>query len=137
MDKPRPCFDENCMLDCNCPLHNHRPHLCTANCFKQPNKGIKHDDGKPQLSFVARSLLVAIATIMESGAEKYGRDNWKLGMDWHRPYDALLRHLTAWWEGESLDDDSGMSHLNHAVCELMFLIEYEQKGIGHDDRSKV
>jgi len=96
--------------------------------------GKKFDEGKPKLSFVARSLFVAIAFIMEPGAVKYGRDNWRKGMLWSRPYDALLRHLTAWWEGESCDKESGKSHLWHAACELMFLIEYEMKGLGEDDR---
>lgn len=96
--------------------------------------GKKFDEGKPKMSFVARSLLIAIAYIMEPGAIKYGRDNWKGGMLWSRPYDALLRHLTAWWDGESVDRESGKSHLWHAACELMFLIEYEEKKIGSDDR---
>lgn len=96
--------------------------------------GKKFDEGKPKMSFVARSLLTAIAYIMEPGAVKYGRDNWRGGMDWSRPYDALLRHLTSWWDGESADLETGKSHLWHAACELMFLIEYEAKGIGRDDR---
>lgn len=96
--------------------------------------GKKFDEGKPQMSYVARSLMVAIASVMAPGAERYGRDNWKGGMTWNRPYDALLRHLTSWWEGETADPDSGKSHLWHAACELMFLIEYEAKGIGKDVR---
>lgn len=96
--------------------------------------GKKFDEGKPQMGYVARSLLVAIASIMAPGAVKYGRDNWRGGMLWSRPYDALLRHLTAWWDGENLDAETGKSHLWHAASELMFLIEYEAKGIGQDDR---
>lgn len=96
--------------------------------------GKKFDEGKPKLSFVARTLLIAIASVMAPGAVKYGRDNWKGGMLWSRPYDALLRHLTAWWDGENKDPESGMSHLWHAACELMFLVEYEAKKVGQDDR---
>lgn len=99
-------------------------------------EGKKFDDGKPKMSLVARSLLVAIATIMEFGLEKYGRDNWKGGMIWSKPYDAVQRHLTDWWEGKSLDPETGKSALWHAACEIMFLIEYEQKNLGQDDRTK-
>lgn len=96
--------------------------------------GNKFDSGKPKLSFVARSLLVAIVSIMEPGAIKYGRDNWRKGMLWSKPYDALLRHLTSWWENEGVDPETGKSHLWHAACELMFLIDYETNNIGKDDR---
>ena len=53
--------------------------------------GKKHDNGKPPLDLVSRSMLVAIATIMGIGASKYGRDNWRGGLLWSRPYAALLR----------------------------------------------
>lgn len=96
--------------------------------------GIKHDDGKPQLGLVAKSLIWAIGTVMTLGVDEYGRDNWRQGMDWDRPYNAALRHLTAWWDGEHLDPKSGKSHLWHAAAEVMFLIEYEAKGLGHDNR---
>ena len=99
--------------------------------------GKKFDEGKPQLGLVARSLIWGIAKIMTGGVAKYGRDNWRGGMEWHRPYDALQRHLTAWWDGESKDAESGQSHLFHAACEIMFLIEYEEKNMGKDDRFKV
>ena len=96
--------------------------------------GKKFDEGKPMLGLVARSLIWAIGTTMTFGAKKYGADNWRGGMEWNRPYDALLRHLTAWWDGEDKDLESGQSHLWHAACELMFLVEYEAKGIGVDNR---
>lgn len=101
---------------------------------QQTLKGHKNDVGKPQISLVTRSLIVGIATIMGVGLKKYGRDNWKKGMLWSRPYDALQRHLLAWWAGEGIDEESGESHLWHAACELMFLIEYEQNKLGKDDR---
>jgi hypothetical protein len=96
--------------------------------------GKKFDEGKPQLGLVTRTLIWGIGTIMTMGVSKYGRDNWRGGMAWSRPYDALLRHLTAWWDGENKDAESGHSHLWHAAAELMFLIEYEAKKLGQDDR---
>lgn len=98
--------------------------------------GKKFDAGKPQLGLVTKSLLWGISAIMTLGISKYGRDNWREGLEWHRPYDALLRHLTAWWDGEDVDSESGLSHLWHAAAELMFLIEYQEKGLGKDTRYK-
>jgi hypothetical protein len=50
-----------------------------------------------------------------------------------------MRHLTAWWERENdgLDEETGYSHLWHAGCCLMFLIAYEIRGVGKDDRPNV
>lgn len=96
--------------------------------------GKKFDEGKPELGLVTKSLIWAIGGILTFGAKKYGAHNWRKGLAWSRAYNATLRHLTAWWEGENLDAESGKSHLHHAACEIMFLIEYEEKGTGYDDR---
>ena len=98
--------------------------------------GKKNDQGKPRLGLLSTVFMWGIAKIMTSGAVKYGAHNWRKGMVWSRPYDALQRHLTAWWDGESNDKETGQSHLLHAAAELMFLVEYEIKGTGQDDRFK-
>lgn len=96
--------------------------------------GKKFDDGKPQLGLVPKSLIWAVGIILTFGANKYGEHNWRKGLKWSRAYNALLRHLTAWWDGESLDLESGKSHLWHAATELAFLVEYEETKTGEDDR---
>lgn len=96
--------------------------------------GVKHDGGKPKLGLVHKAFMWALATTLTKGAAKYSKYNWLGGMDWDRPYDALLRHLTAWWDGESNDAESGDSHLWHAAAELMFLVVYEVLGLGKDTR---
>lgn len=98
--------------------------------------GIKHDTGKPQLGLISKVFLWGVAQVLTDGVKEYGAHNWREGMDWNRPYDALQRHLTAWWDGEDLDPKSGRSHLFHAGCELMFLVEYKEKSIGNDNRFK-
>lgn len=98
--------------------------------------GKKNDNEKPQLGLVPKSLIWSVGTILTFGAKIYGAWNWKQGLLWSRPYNALLRHLTAWWDGESVDKESGKSHLWHAATELSFLIEYEEKNLGQDDRYK-
>jgi hypothetical protein len=94
----------------------------------------KFDGGKPPLGLIPRSALVAEAQVLGFGAEKYGKNNWRGGMAWTRLSDAALRHLTAWIEGEDTDPETGLSHLAHARCCLAFLIEYQEKGLGDDDR---
>ncbi len=72
----------------------------------------------------------AIAEVLTFGASKYGANNWRRGARWGRYYAALLRHLFAWWRGQDLDPETGLSHLAHAGRCLVFLMEYQRNGWG-------
>lgn len=98
-------------------------------------KGNKSDTGKPMLSLTPYSALVEEAKVMMFGLEKYGRDNWRKGLEFTRLIDAALRHLHAFNEGENNDPESGISHLAHARCCLAFLIEFEKTHPELDDRN--
>lgn len=71
-------------------------------------------------------------------AEKRGREEAakiaERDVDWSRCFGALMRHLWAWWAGQRAEPETGYSHLWHASCCLAFLIAYEQRGTGDDDR---
>ncbi len=100
--------------------------------------GTKSDQGKTEWSLLPLEALEGCTKVLMFGAKKYDRHNWRKGMLWSRIYDALFRHLKAWWGGEDLDPETGLSHLDHALCELIFLRYYEQQGrYGEsDDRFK-
>lgn len=100
----------------------------------QLDQGTKHDEGKDPWHLLPPDALRAVAKVLAFGAKKYAPRNWELGMDWHRPYAGLLRHMGAWWEREPTDPESGMSHLWHAGFCILVLISYELRGIGTDDR---
>lgn len=97
-------------------------------------EGVKHDGEKPRMDLVPPEAIYAMAFVLTFGAEKYGSRNWELGMSWSRPYAALLRHLLAWWGGEDKDPETGMSHLWHVMCCAAFLVAYEARDVGLDDR---
>jgi hypothetical protein len=97
---------------------------------------IKHDKGKPRLELLSVPALNQIAGALAFGAGKYGDHNWREGFDWSRLYGAALRHLTAHMDGEDKDPESGLSHLAHLGCCVMFLLEHEARGLGKDDRYK-
>lgn len=94
----------------------------------------KNDQSKPPLAMLPTKALVKIARVLEFGAAKYGRDNWRGGMDWTRMLDASLRHITAYMEGEDCDPETGLSHIAHAACCLLFLLDYEDTHREKDDR---
>jgi len=110
------------------------------------NEGVKFDVEKTRMDLLPGDALFAIADILTSGAVKYEERNWEKGMKWGRPFGALMRHMWAWWQGQGptnhsflfgdLDDETGRSHLWHAGCCIMFLIAFEMRGIGTDDRPR-
>lgn len=99
-------------------------------------EGRKDDGGKAPHHLIAPEIQDALAQVLDFGARKYAPRNWEKGMAWSRPFSALLRHMWAWWRGEGADPETGMSHLHHAACCIMFLVAYEQRRIGTDDRPK-
>jgi len=94
----------------------------------------KFDKGKPDLSLLPRHSLEQVALVLMMGANKYGRYNWAGGMKWSRMVGAAMRHIVAFNDGENTDPESGISHLAHAVCGLIFLLEYQHNNLGEDDR---
>lgn len=108
--------------------------LMLARGQQKAEPGSKFDAGKARLDLIAPELLLGTAEILAFGAQKYGARNWEAGMSWSRPFGALMRHMWAWWRGEQLDDETGKSHLWHAACCLMFLMAFEARKAGTDDR---
>lgn len=96
--------------------------------------GRKDDAGKAAHHLIPPELPEAVAAVLAFGAVKYGARNWEQGMEWSRPFSALMRHMWAWWRGEASDPETGMSHLWHAACCIAFLVAYEQRKAGVDDR---
>ncbi len=96
--------------------------------------GIKYDNDKPPMDLLPHSVLVEVAKVLDHGAKTYSRHNWRQGFKWSRLHAAALRHIGAWSEGQDNDLESGQSHLAHAICCLMFLLEHKLKGYGEDDR---
>jgi len=97
-------------------------------------EGVKHDEAKLPMHLLPFDALKVIAQVLLFGAQKYGDRNWEKGMARSRLFSAAMRHLTDWWERKGPDEETGYSHLWHAGCCVLFLIAYEIRGIGEDDR---
>lgn len=105
--------------------------------MKQQGTGaVKLDAGKAPMSLLSRTALEEVAQVMAFGAKKYAAHNWRQGFAWSRTLDAASRHLYAFIDGEDKDPESGLSHLAHAMCCLMFTLEFEKTHPELDDRWK-
>ena len=88
--------------------------------------GRKFDGGKLEYGLLPPLALEEVVKVLTFGAQKYERDNWQKVSDAKRRYfDALQRHIWAWKKGEQIDPESGIHHLAHAMCCLMFLFEHD------------
>lgn len=96
----------------------------------------KYDDGKPDMSLLSPIAITKIAEVMTFGKKKYEAHNWRSGLLYSRLLAAALRHILAYMGGEDRDRESGLSHLAHASCCLMFLLEFEVTHADKDDRYK-
>jgi hypothetical protein len=102
--------------------------------LKPDNTGYKLDGDKNRLDLVPPDAVEALGRVLSYGAKKYPAHNWARGMAWSRPYAAAQRHLLAFWSGEDRDPESGLPHVEHALCCLAFLATYRVRGLGTDDR---
>ena len=89
----------------------------------------KFDDGKIKYHLIDFDFEKELASILTEGAARYGEYNWQEAdpVDAeHRYYSALRRHLDAWLRGTEVDPDTGLPHLAHAACNIMFLRWFER-----------
>lgn len=82
--------------------------------------GLKNDKDKPRWSLIPLDIIEGIVVVLTYGAKKYEPNNWKK-VEWERNFDAGMRHLAKWLAGEEFDQDSGLHHLDHALCDFMFV----------------
>lgn len=88
--------------------------------------GMKFDGCKPRWSLLPKGTVLKIIEVLEFGAAKYAENNWQYVKNGRqRYYDALMRHIEAWWSGEKTDPESGLSHLAHAGCCIVFLLWFD------------
>ena len=91
--------------------------------------GLKYDSDKPRWNLLPLATVQEVVKVLTFGASKYGANNWqKLKDAQDRYFAALMRHLTQWQSGEHIDKESGLPHLAHAACDVMFLLWFEIKG---------
>ena len=90
---------------------------------------------KAPMSTVPANVMAEIGVAMLEGSVKYGRHNYRIaGVRMSVYYDGTMRHLMAFWEGEDLDPDSGISHITKAIASLVVLRDAMMQKKVTDDR---
>jgi len=96
----------------------------------------KYDDKKPRLDLISQIALEQLAGVLEFGSKKYSAWNWAKGIKYTRILAAILRHTYKYISGETLDPETGISHMAAVMCNAMFILHYEKLRPEFDDREK-
>ena len=97
-----------------------------------PTKGFKYDGDKERWDLLPWDIIKGIVQVLTYGAKKYADNNWQNVPNGRKRYfAAMMRHLIASeQEGEDTDKESGIDHLFHALCCLVFVayFKFKEKG---------
>lgn len=108
----------------------------------------KEEIGQAKVSIhhIPPRVILEVAQAMMEGSKKYGIYNYrKAGVSFSTYYSSTFRHLAAWFEGEDIDPDSGLSHVTKAISGLIVLrdsmleknfIDDRPNTKNHDKRNK-
>jgi hypothetical protein len=90
---------------------------------------------KAGMSTIPMCVIAEVGVAMAEGAAKYGAMNYRATQINSSVYfDATLRHIMSWWEGEDIDPDCGLSHVTKAISALVVLRDAMIQGMLIDDR---
>jgi hypothetical protein len=99
-------------------------------------EGLKYDSEKPRTDLLDPDFLTGVSDVLGFGAKKYAAHNWRRGISFSRLLGAILRHTFAIMRGEDTDPESGLPHVDHLGCSVMFLSWMMKNRKDLDDRYK-
>ena len=99
--------------------------------YEKEIEGKKYDTGKNRMGLVLKGFANAlweVGKVGTFGCYRYGENNWQyLDNAKSRYLDALCRHLFQHLQGNKVDEDSGLLHLQHCAWNCLALLEFELK----------
>jgi len=93
------------------------------------DQSVKFDGDKLRYDLSPVEVEEELAKVLTYGAKKYSANSWQKVEPFNdRYYAALRRHISEWRKGETIDPESGLHHLSHALCCVAFLLSRELRG---------
>lgn len=95
--------------------------------------GKKFNAGKPRVDLVSSAVIVEMGKVLGFGTIKYSENNWLKGVSYQDLYASTQRHILAWHQGVELDAESNLSHISHALVNLMMILHFQLNEQTHLD----
>jgi hypothetical protein len=95
---------------------------------------LRFNEGKTRYDLLPAHPIDELAKVLTVGSRKYAERNWEKGMSWQSVLASLKRHVAKMERGEDYDDETGLLHMAHVMCNSAFLIEYYRTHPEFDDR---
>lgn len=99
-----------------------------------PDTGGEKGSKLARFDLIPQDALWALAEHFGQGAKKYEDRNWERGYDWALSQAALMRHLSAYLQGEDYDEETGSLHITAVTWHALALLTFQLRGIGKDTR---
>lgn len=106
---------------------------------KEETKGLRYNKDKIPLDLISEEFENQLAKVLAFGKIKYSAHNWRKGLPWSETLASAKRHISSFNDPakSDYDEETGIHHLAHAACNLMFLLEFVQTHPELDDRYKL
>ena len=103
--------------------------------YPDNNPKTQYGEAKPKMSHTPTESIKLLGQVHSMGADKYGAFNWRE----HQVsstvyYDAAMRHLMAYFDGEDLDEESQLPHLAHVMACCSILLDAKDGETLNDNR---
>jgi hypothetical protein len=86
--------------------------------------GVRFNNNKLKWGLVDYKAIEPLVEVLMFGAEKYDAHNWKKGLDKTEILESMQRHLVQLMSGELDDQESGLPHIGHIMCNAMFFSHF-------------
>lgn len=87
-----------------------------------------------RFDLIPQGPLWTLAELYGKGAEKYAARNWERGYEWSKSFAALNRHLSLFWSGQDLDEETGLPHMASVAWHAFALMQFMEQHPDFDDR---
>lgn len=104
--------------------------------MEDPETGGRKGMKESQLGFIDPKALYDLGRVAGFGTQKYDKWNYLKGYDYSLSFNAAMRHMLQFWDGEDYDEESSYLHVLHAAWHMLALASFITKEIGNDDRFK-
>lgn len=109
--------------------------LAAAASYPDDNPKTVLGEAKPKMSHTPTESIRLLGQVHSMGAAKYGAFNWReKTVSSTVYYDAAMRHLMAYFDGQDIDEESGLPHLAHVMACCSILLDASNGDTLNDNR---